>query len=102
GLRTAPASPLFPYTTLFRSCCRRGARSSSVRGRRIAAHAQERNAVAQFTFGPVEFYLVGLDGDRPSPAVISALTELIDAGLVRLDRKSTRLNSSHVKISYAV
>lgn len=40
--------------------------------------------MAQFTFGPVEFYLVGLDGDRPSPAVISALTELIDAGLVRL------------------
>lgn len=40
--------------------------------------------MAQFTFGPVEFYLVGLDGDRPSPGVVGALTELLDAGLVRL------------------
>jgi hypothetical protein len=40
--------------------------------------------VAQFTFGPVEFYLVGLEGDRPSPGVIDALGELIDAGTVRL------------------
>lgn len=40
--------------------------------------------MAQFTFGPVEFYLVGLDGDRPSPEVIGALAELIDAGVVRL------------------
>lgn len=40
--------------------------------------------MAQFTFGPVEFYLVGLEGDRPSPGVIDALGELIDAGTVRL------------------
>lgn len=40
--------------------------------------------MAQFTFGPVEFYLVGLDGDRPSPAVIDALGELIESGTVRL------------------
>lgn len=40
--------------------------------------------MAQFTFGPVEFYLVGLEGDRPSPGVVGALTELLDAGLVRL------------------
>lgn len=40
--------------------------------------------MAQFTFGPVEFYLVGLEGDRPSPGVIGALAELIEAGAVRL------------------
>lgn len=40
--------------------------------------------MAQFTFGPVEFYLVGLEGERPSPAVIDALGELIEAGTVRL------------------
>jgi len=40
--------------------------------------------MADFAFGPVEFYLIGLEGDRPSPGVIEALTELIDAGSVRL------------------
>lgn len=40
--------------------------------------------MAHFTFGPVEFYLVGLEGDRPSPAVIDAIGELIESGTVRL------------------
>ncbi|QLQ11030.1 MAG: hypothetical protein HZY75_12510 [Nocardioidaceae bacterium] len=40
--------------------------------------------MAQFTFGPVEFYLVGLEGDRPSSGVLDALGELIEAGTVRL------------------
>ncbi len=40
--------------------------------------------MAQFTFGPVEFYLVGLAEDRPSPAIMAALNELIEAGTVRL------------------
>ncbi|MCR2808592.1 MULTISPECIES: DUF6325 family protein [unclassified Microbacterium] len=40
--------------------------------------------MADFAFGPVELYLVGFDGERPSPGVLSALMELIDSGLVRL------------------
>lgn len=40
--------------------------------------------MAQFTYGPVEFYLVGLEGGRPSPDVIGALAELIEGGVVRL------------------
>ncbi|CAM3531726.1 DUF6325 domain-containing protein [Occultella aeris] len=40
--------------------------------------------MTQFTYGPVELYLVGFEGDRPSPGVVSALTELIDNGSVRL------------------
>ncbi len=40
--------------------------------------------MAQFDFGPVEFYLVGLEGDRPSPGVIEALQELVESGTVRL------------------
>src|SRR6266496_6021825 len=41
---------------------------------------------------------------RPAPiTVYRALDFLMDNGLVhRIDRKSTRLNSSHVEISYAV
>lgn len=40
--------------------------------------------MAQFTFGPVEFYLVRLREGRPSPTVVAALVDLIDSGVVRL------------------
>ncbi|WP_458041718.1 MULTISPECIES: DUF6325 family protein [Bacteria] len=32
----------------------------------------------------VELYLVGLENERPSPGVVDALAEVLDAGLVRL------------------
>src|SRR5438874_6275170 len=72
-IRQPPRSTLFPYTTLFRS----KREESSVPGLRLAA-CRDR---------------------KPK-----RLTE--DAGSAtprkRKDRKSTRLNSSHVEISYAV
>src|SRR5438874_9214153 len=77
-IRRQPRSTLFPYTTLFRSG-EREARRRTVR-RRAALRAlrhrgrPRRRALAR-DFGPEE------DG---------------------ADRKSTRLNSSHVEISYAV
>jgi len=37
-----------------------------------------------FRYGPVDFYLVGLSGDRPEPGTIAALRSLLDTGLVRL------------------
>lgn len=40
--------------------------------------------MAHFTYGPVELYLVGFEGDRPDPGVIQALIDLVDGGLVRL------------------
>ena len=40
--------------------------------------------MTEFRYGPVELYLVGFDGDRPSPDTISALAELLEGGLVRL------------------
>ncbi len=40
--------------------------------------------VTDFRFGPVELYLVSLDGDRPAPAVVDSLHELIASGAVRL------------------
>src|SRR2546430_4389466 len=72
-IRRPPRSTLFPYTTLFRS--RAGAQDAGGRRRRV----RERHA-----------RLRGLDDAGGLPA-----------GLVR-DRKSTRLNSSHSQISYAV
>src|SRR5438477_3508813 len=76
-------STLFPYTTLFRS----------VRQRRAA---EERKGVLAV------FALNGADGLDcfPESLVPIGVTE---AGLrADEDRKSTRLNSSHMSISYAV
>jgi hypothetical protein len=36
--------------------------------------------MAGFTDGPVELYLVGFEGDRPTPSVIAALTDLLEGG----------------------
>src|SRR5690625_6155763 len=74
--RRLPRSILFPYTTLFRSL-------------------------------GIAYWIAGV----PSPALLGAVTgfmALIPGGaplsftLVSIDRKSTRLNSSHVAISYDV
>src|SRR3712207_9369812 len=82
-IRRPPRSTLFPYTTLFRS----GPLEPSVRGQEPpAAEEQERAA----------------DGDRRvvDDVPVEALVPR-DARRHR-DRKSTRLNSSHANISYAV
>ena len=39
---------------------------------------------SEFRYGPVDFYLVGLAGERPEPETIAALKSLIDTGLVNL------------------
>lgn len=40
--------------------------------------------MVDFRYGPVEFFLVGFEGDRPDPGVIGALADLIERGFVRL------------------
>jgi uncharacterized membrane protein len=40
--------------------------------------------MAEFRFGPVELYVVGFEGDRPSPGVFSAMVDLVESGVVRL------------------
>src|SRR5688572_31509732 len=75
-IRRPPRSTLFPYTTLFRS--RRPVRGVAVENRRRAAITCE--------VLPVH------DRQRNERAVRA----------LHLDRKSTRLNSSHSQISYAV
>src|SRR2546426_1553457 len=71
-IRRPPRSTLFPYTTLFRSL---------PRGRRaVGAH---RLRSVPLVLAPLQ--LLGVRGERRER-----------------DRKSTRLNSSHLVISYAV
>src|SRR3989442_6800186 len=85
-IRRPPRSTLFPYTTLFRS---RGD-SDELPGQ---AHLGRGLAMGQ-PGQPRVLASVGPDFQRDEP----------EAGLVDplRDRKSTRLNSSHVRISYAV
>src|SRR3712207_8281773 len=83
-IRRPPRSTLFPYTTLFRS-----------RFDHVLAGA-ERHGLAQFA--DVRGIRNGDDGHRGKP-----LPQLMEHGhAAARDRKSTRLNSSHANISYAV
>src|SRR3712207_9118128 len=101
-IRRPPRSTLFPYTTLFRSGGSAGARAH---GRMLAGPRQVRPAAIDAA-------------PRPSWAERTPPLPLARGGAKRrtpwlgllgraevgphLDRKSTRLNSSHANISYAV
>src|SRR5690606_39696089 len=97
-LRRRPCCPLFPYTTLFRSRkLGRGARPAGCGGagdRRAASHS--RNSAERRRDGHAD---VAATGDRAP--LVGRGSRLRGGARIR-DRKSTRLNSSHVKISYAV
>src|SRR5256885_2886932 len=88
-IRRPPRSTLFPYTTLFRSASSGSA--PAPRGSRPSSRRRgpcSRRSVAQGSRGEA----AGRALDRGH--------DLLE--LLVLDRKSTRLNSSHLVISYAV
>src|SRR3712207_7130281 len=90
-IRRPPRSTLFPYTTLFRSRLHAAERVG------LLAHAL---AHRQDGLG-LDVAVVRHDRREDVERARAALEVL--AGLpVRRDRKSTRLNSSHANISYAV
>src|SRR2546430_11824814 len=84
-IRRPPRSTLFPYTTLFRS--------SYEIGVSYVVH----NASAQPWEGSLYTQLLRTDVPPASTGGLVNLTTYFGA-----DRKSTRLNSSHSQISYAV
>src|SRR3712207_7360990 len=79
-IRRPPRSTLFPYTTLFRSPVGGGHDDLSPPQRDVSDHLGELEVVADHR------------GDRPHAGADDRCP----------DRKSTRLNSSHANISYAV
>src|SRR3712207_7479824 len=86
-IRRPPRSTLFPYTTLFRSRAYRArsyTRDDARRGCDGRHHTQGRGAAVR-------------DGGPPPCSVPSPPCHACP-----VDRKSTRLNSSHANISYAV
>src|SRR3712207_7501007 len=87
-IRRPPRSTLFPYTTLFRSD----------EGGRQQPGDLELQAV-----GVLRVEGLGGDVDRRPDERAGLQQRVADAGqLGERDRKSTRLNSSHANISYAV
>src|SRR5258708_17898670 len=86
-IRRPPRSTLFPYTTLFRSLVA------------LSYAAKHHLAASQI--------LIRLDGEYGNAAVViqvlsTAALPYSPSRRMRIDRKSTRLNSSHQIISYAV
>src|SRR3712207_8198302 len=77
-IRRPPRSTLFPYTTLFRS-------------EEVAAELERSAGRAQ-----------GRGGLAAAAAFLQRAVALTVDPARRVDRKSTRLNSSHANISYAV
>src|SRR2546430_3929616 len=84
-IRRPPRSTLFPYTTLFRSLVGEDRRLRP-RGRPRSADAQRHESARDLRRSLAR-------GDRSADASLAR---------DRVDRKSTRLNSSHSQISYAV
>src|SRR2546430_3073913 len=82
-IRRPPRSTLFPYTTLFRSRANCGKASTFVRQQQTAPWSWKRIAA-------------------PDRASCPWLGQRLARRKPVLDRKSTRLNSSHSQISYAV
>src|SRR5688572_31196991 len=76
-IRQPPRSTLFPYTTLFRSSARTSKKLTS-------------------------WVLPGVADTRAMAVRVRPRKRLIRLDFPTLDRKSTRLNSSHSQISYAV
>src|SRR5690606_40521074 len=88
--RRPPSSTLFPYTTLFRS-----ANEAHEYARSLAHNGQADAKSAE----------AAVDNARRSQESLAEETQAKETAVAvhaEQDRKSTRLNSSHVKISYAV
>src|SRR2546421_8540044 len=100
-IRRPPRSTLFPYTTLFRSVIRAVFNPQRFGPPPPVTAASTCSRVDRHGFGSTATYLVALF--RLAFALPPALKALscTKASLNR-DRKSTRLNSSHDQISYAV
>src|SRR5690606_40361334 len=93
-LRPPPSSTLFPYTTLFRSPS--GGASESAGTQRFPGLRARRGRIVRVRRAARSLRLARRAA-RDDPGA-----RALRGGARLADRKSTRLNSSHVKISYAV
>src|SRR3712207_9355980 len=101
-IRRPPRSTLFPYTTLFRSL--RGLHGGAEGGEVADPHDAVRRQPRQLQRHGGR----GREGALGADEEVGEVRPRLDQGVEivaadpALDRKSTRLNSSHANISYAV
>src|SRR5438309_2570235 len=86
-IRPLPRSTLFPYTTLFRS--------RIVRSKRVQNNPTGERSLAKLIISAAADCVAGHEGRIAARVGEEYIRQAID-------RKSTRLNSSHSSISYAV
>src|SRR3712207_8431792 len=96
-IRRTPRSTLFPYTTLFRSLSASCNDSQCQRRRALCHEAASGRAKV---YGEGHRWIGEMAGVQGVHSVQQELKHTTVAS--RRDRKSTRLNSSHANISYAV
>src|SRR5256885_5687238 len=89
-IRRPPRSTLFPYTTLFRSAADRPERYQLLRDDLGGVENVEIEAVSEILVEELQ------------PEFPFRIIAILDCVPKVADRKSTRLNSSHLVISYAV
>src|SRR2546426_3185777 len=88
-IRRPPRSTLFPYTTLFRS----------------TGSEPDNDPLTVPDYAATVYHLLGIDWEKTLLAGARPVKIVKDGEVVKgmlADRKSTRLNSSHLVISYAV
>src|SRR3712207_7974403 len=88
-IRRPPRSTLFPYTTLFRSM-------------RLATFMEKNDALVRKVKGAMIYPGVIMSVAGFAIAVLLIFVIPVFKDMFASDRKSTRLNSSHANISYAV
>src|SRR2546430_8215576 len=100
-IRRPPSSTLFPYTTLFRS---EGAQRVDLEGSAAGIVSADQAAAVRAKFEKAE----AARAKEWETALAKRQRQKKQSGTVQkspaapVDRKSTRLNSSHSQISYAV
>src|SRR5205814_10440627 len=95
-LTLPPAPPLFPYTTLFRSWIPY-IRPGFTLAKQVGAAVRDTPDLKLIVLAKHGLVVWGDSAEEAYRRTIEVINQAAD-----LDRKSTRLNSSHLGISYAV
>src|SRR3712207_9045071 len=101
-IRRPPRSTLFPYTTLFRSRFWAENRYQAYEGASVPGFPNLFMILGPYSYNGASYFTLI---ENQSRHIVRCLTHARERGATKIevtDRKSTRLNSSHANISYAV